>query len=124
MTENKFVIPSAFDIKSLAERGLDDEMIAAEFDLLEREFRSILRKNPELKRALVIGRIKAKTRIHNALWDSPDVGLLLLKARMHLRLSDPVLDEQAGSLFKKILSKADNKTRETLASVLNLKYIK
>jgi len=107
-------LPSAFDIKSLAEKGLDNEMIAAELDMLESEFTKILKSNKDLRRALAIGKIKAKSYIHSKLWNNDNVGLLLLQARMHLNLSDPVLDEQAGDFFKKMLSKTDNKTRENL----------
>ena len=117
-------LPSAFDIKSLAEKGLDNEMIAAELDMLEPEFTKILKSNKDLRRALTIGKIKAKSHIHSKLWNpdkNDNVGLLLLQARMHLNLSDPVLDEQAGDFFKKILSKTDNKTRENLLNLFKLK---
>ena len=114
-------IPTAYLVTHHASQGLTKEMIAAEFDMYEKDFDKLLRKYKELKKAYDMGETKAKTHIHKALWASGDTSLLLLKARLKLKLTDPVLEEFAGNIFKQILAKADKKTQSKLASVLGIR---
>ena len=114
-------LPTPYLITLHASHGLTKEMIAAEFDMYEEEFNKLLKKHKDLKKAYDMGETKAKTHIHRALWGSSDTGLLLLKARLKLKLTDPVLEEFAGNIFKQILAKADHKTQSKLASVLGIR---
>ena len=110
--------PRAMSIRRYAGEGLSKEMIAAKYNLYEEEFEKVLKKDKELQRAYDMGVIDANAMVHQKLWDNPETGLLLLNARMRLKMDDPVLDQLAGNVLKTVLSKLDRKTQKKLASVL------
>ena len=105
-------------IRRYASEGMTKEMIAAKLDLYESEFEEILKNDKGVKKAYDLGLIDAKRQIHRRLWESQDRGLLLLLARMQLKMDDPVLEQLTGDTLKVILSKADSKTKKTLAKIL------
>ena len=111
----------AMSIRRYAGEGLSKEMIAAKYNLYEEEFEKLLKKDKELQRAYDMGVIDANAMVHKKLWDNPETGLLLLKARMRLKLDDPVLEQLSGNTLKVILSKADKATKKTLAQTLGVK---
>jgi hypothetical protein len=77
--------------------------------------------NSNIQRAFDMGKIKAKIYIHNALWNSPNTWLLLVKTRLKLDLNDPVINKYSGDLLRMLIGKTDGKTRKSLASILKIK---
>jgi hypothetical protein len=113
--------PSAMSIHRYAAEGLTKEMIAAQYHLYEEEFEKLLKKNKEFQRAYDMGVIDANVMVHQTLWENPETGLLLLKARLRLKLEDPILEQLSGNTLKLVLSKADKSTKKTLAQTLGVK---
>lgn len=114
-------IPTSYEIKQHASKGRSKRQIAAQFNLYEHELEAMLKKNKDLQRAYDMGVVESETHIHDKLWENGDKGLLLLKARMKLKLEDPVLEELSGGLLKTILAKSDSKTKKTLSNLLGIK---
>jgi len=112
--------PSAMTIHRYAAEGLTKGMIAAKYHLYEKEFEKLLKKNKELQRAYDMGVQDANALVHKKLWENGETGLLLLMARMRLKMEDPVLDQLAGNTLKVVLSKADKTTKKTLAQTLGV----
>lgn len=112
--------PTAHLVRTYAAQGMTDAMIGAKFDLLEDEFTALLKKDKAVHRAYRLGRVDADTAVHQRLWDNQDKGLLLLQARMRLKMEDPVLDALAGDMLKTVLSKMDTQTKNTLSKALGL----
>ena len=113
--------PAPHRVRFYAAKGLNMAMVAEKFDLLEEEFKTLLKKDKGLRRAYELGCVAADSYTHQQIWDSGDTGLLLLKARMRLKMEDPVLDALTGNLLKTVLSKMDKKTQQTLSNVLSVK---
>ena len=113
--------PSTMTIHRYASEGLTKGMIAAKYHLYEEEFEKLLKKNKEFQRAYDMGVMDANASVHKKLWDNGETGLLLLMARMRLKMEDPVLDQLAGNTLKVVLSKADKGTKKTLAQTLGVK---
>ncbi|PFX11114.1 hypothetical protein AWC38_SpisGene25395, partial [Stylophora pistillata] len=113
--------PRAMSIRRYAGEGLTKAMIAARYDLYEEEFEKLLKKDKELQRAYDMGVEDANMLVHQKLWANNEMGVLLLKARMRLKLDDPVLEQLSGNTLKVILSKADKATKKTLAQTLGVK---
>ena len=114
--------PKPHSVRRQAASGLTKEMIAAEYDLYEEEFEKLLKKDKQLQRAYDLGVVDANKVVHKQLWDRQDnIGIMLLRARMRLKLDDPVLEELSGNVLKVVLSKVDKDTRKSLAGVLGLK---
>ena len=114
-------MPRAMSIRRYASEGLTKAMIAARYDLYEEEFEKLLKKDKELQRAYDMGVEDANMLVHQKLWANNEMGVLLLKARMRLKLDDPVLEHLSGNTLKVILSKADKATKKTLAQTLGVK---
>lgn len=113
--------PNTYLIRRYASLGMHKAMIAEEFDLYESEFDDLLEKDKSLKRAYDLGVIGADKQIHKLIWENQDPGLLLLKARMRLKMEDPVLEALTGGELKVILSKMSTEKRKTLSKLLNVK---
>lgn len=109
-------------LKLHAARGLSKPVLASKFNMYESEFDQALKKNKTLQKAYDMGVCHADEIIHNALWGMrTDPGILLLLARMRLRLEDPVLEALTGNVLKTVLSKMDTKAKKTLSGLLKLK---
>jgi hypothetical protein len=114
--------PKPHSVRRHASCGFTKEMIAAEYDLYEAEFEKLLKKDKQLQRAYDLGVVDANKVVHKQLWDRQDnVGIMLLRARMRLKLDDPVLEELSGNVLKVVLSKVNKDTRKSLASILGVR---
>lgn len=120
-TNNKDAFtPDPFTIKELAAKGWTLEMIGQQYDMYEADLENAFKAQAELKKAYDMGKAKFKATLSDRLTDTKDRGLLLLAARMHLKMDDPIMDKLAGNLLSDALNKTQKETKKTLANILGI----
>ena len=107
-------------LRTLASKGWTLEMCGSVWDLYDHELDKILKRNKDLQRAYDMGYIKFKATLNDKINNTNDRGFLLLAARMHLKLDDPIMEKLAGNLLNIALSKTNKETKKTLATILGI----